>query len=259
MQVVIRLFTSRPRDLGHVARAVARLAREGVTAIVAGRAASETEEPADNEVIVVDPGFPGAREYLARLLPGSQRPGVLVIADFAKIPAADVVAFLRRYPRVRVVTYGMDDSPREIGEALVSLLGPDRVAEAVQPLLGQLSSDVLRFTSWVLEREDVVGTDLRQAGKALGVSKRTIQRWFADYPGLTAGQVIDWVAVLRATSLVSHLAVPPSTAADRMGFSSASDLYRRYTRLVGVRLSRVERHSAFDVAVGALRRRLISA
>lgn len=173
---------------------------------------------------------------------------VHIYSDFSGVSIGQAFSALKGTHIGHVITYGVDDSLSRLVSLLHASLTQPVVERALTALVDRLDWRQALLIRWLV-RQGGGPNHVEAAASALGVSPRTIRRWFSPSPAVTPARVVSWVRVLHACVLMSEFNVPVGQSAVAVGFSSPSDLYRRYSSLTGLRLADVPRAELLDRAI----------
>ena len=201
-----------------------------------------------NSVPVVDPYWSGTLDLdeAERVVARSMLAGVVAYGDFSGRPAGNDPDALRAVGVRSILTLGVDDAPESIAAAIRDAVGEPEIREVVDRVTAALPWEQQMMVRWAVRngwRPVTVG----ELAEGLGVTPRTLRRWCAAHPGLSPRTLLSWSRLLHACRLISHTHLSPGAAARVLGFSSQSDLYRKYERLVGRRFSDESRETLFGL------------
>lgn len=204
-------------------------------------------------VPVVDPYRAGAPELdeIVKLNNGGLSE-LMLYGEFSGHSIGRVVAELARAGVTRVVTVGIDDRPIQLAHQIQGACG--------QGVLERLLAGLEKREAFSWKQQVAVQWAIRNGWRAcsvgdmaqgVGVRPRTLRVWFDGYDALSPSRLLAWGRVLSACRLISVAGVDPPVAARRLGFSSYSDLCRKYRRLIRQRLPDDDGADLLDRAIGA--------
>jgi len=152
-------------------------------------------------------------------------------------------------------TLDVDDQPESLASDLLQAIAYRELLEVAGGLVEGLSRQQQLVLRWAI-RCGGRSLSVADLSAELGVSDRTLRRWFDKLDGVSVGRVLSWGRVIYASKILSMARAPAARVIDRLGFSSYSDFCKRFKTLTGEAVSTCGRDHLYTEAIHALREAL---
>lgn len=164
--------------------------------------------------------------------------GLIAYAEFETIsgalirPAGRDVALLLEAGAAHVVTFGVDDSPAELLSVMELAVGHGALSGVLTRVEQHLPWRQRIAVEWAI-REGLSRQSVAIMARDLGVSTRTIRRWFASNACLSPHALLAWGRILRGTLLLLAGDTELTDVAHLTGYRSGAEFRRQFRHLTG--------------------------